>query len=123
MSQFHYHPDKLIYVRTEKGTYCDTVTNFALDFGRTWPWPEGISELIYEEGAKLRHVAFDLDGNQLARELPFPFGDAAIAAIDKLLESQAKRNTPSPPAGPPPMPPHALVSRKAPSPSTGTNKV
>jgi hypothetical protein len=119
MSQYHHHPDDLIYVRTDKATYSDTVTNFALDFERGWPLPCGIIELLYEDGAMPRHLQFDVGGNQFAGGLPFPFGDEAIAAIDALLAAQARRIAPPPP----PLPVLQETPRKASSPSTGTNKV
>jgi hypothetical protein len=124
MSQYHHHPDNLIYVRTANAVYSDTVANFALDFGRIWPLPEGTGEILYEDAPKARHVVFDQAGNQLAGKLPFPFGDAAIAAIDTLLASQAKRKAAAEEAAkPPPAPPQIMAPRKAPSASTGTNKV
>jgi hypothetical protein len=120
MSQYHHHPDNLIYVRTEKGIYCDTIANFAIDFGQIWPLPDCVSELLYEDGPKSRHVVFDAAGNQFASGfVPFPFGDAAIAAIDALLAAQVKRDAPPPP----PEPVQAPLPRKARSPSIGTNKV
>jgi hypothetical protein len=119
MSQYHHHPDNLIYVRTTNAIYCDTVANFALDFGRIWPLPKGLTELLYEDGEKAWLVVHDAVGNQRSGgAVPFAFGHAAIAAIDTLLAAQAKRNTP-----PPPPAPALAAPRKSPPASTGTNKV
>jgi hypothetical protein len=128
MSQYHHHPDNLIYVRTEKAVYCDTVANFALDFGRIWPLPKDVSEILYEDNPSFdknsgpRCLRFDRAGNQLAGPRPFPFGDAAIAAIKTLLAAQAKRKADAEEAAKPP-PPVPAPPPKGPVPSKGTNKV
>lgn len=103
MSQYQHHPDSLIYVRTSAATYVDSVANFAKDFGRISPLPDRVTHSLYDDQKRI-HFQFDADGNQLAAgTVPFPFGDAAIAAIDTLLKNQAARRAPAlfapPPSG------------------------
>lgn len=121
MSQCHHHPDNLIYVRTPAATYCDTVDNFRLDFERTWPLPDGMVELRYDDTPP-RTLLFDAAGNQHAGPTGrFPFGDAAIAAIATLLARQAARKKAAEEAAKPK--PATNATAKTAAPSLGTRRV
>ena len=93
MPMFQEHPDGLVYVRTDAGTYGDTRANFELDHGQPIPpMPEGATAHIYDQG--VRHLYQDTGGNMVqgfpANEA-WDFGDDAIAAIDELLRKQNVR--------------------------------
>lgn len=98
MPQYHRHPDGLIFVRGSETIYCDTLANFAADYGQTAPGlpenspglPEGFYEEFYEPG--IRH--FYANSNT-AQPLPLEWveGDLIIAALPALLDIQARRNT------------------------------
>ena len=117
MAQFHQHPDNLVYVRVGALSYCDTPVNFACDLNETVPaLPAGMVERIYDDTfARQYHRVFNAEGDQLDGG-PVPrVCELAIARIEGLLRSQAKRNAPTPDASRP-LPKIASVS-------TGTNKV
>lgn len=96
MSMVQQHPDGLIYVRTDSGTYSDMPENFALDYGAAFPaLPAGAVERIYTPGD--RHVVSYLPGGDVAQPMPWDFGDGAIADIAKLLAAQTARLTPGAP--------------------------
>jgi hypothetical protein len=89
MAEYHHHPDGLIYVRAETAEYADTPENFALDYGAPAPaLPEGERERIYTPGD--RHVICGRYGD-IAQEMPWPQGDAIIAACQTLVDRAASR--------------------------------
>lgn len=90
MTQYHRHPDNLIFIRTPNATYSDTVENFEADYGQVPGLPEGFNEEFYEPG--VRH--FYANGNE-AQPLPLEWGegDLIIAALPALLDIQARRVT------------------------------
>lgn len=93
--EFHQHPEGTIYIRTERGIYSDTPENFELDFGQPLPpLPEGAIERIYVPG--IRHPISDGTNVVAGGEMPWDYGDQAIAAIDALLTAQTKRTPPPP---------------------------
>lgn len=80
-----------IWVRTEtSGSYGDTVSNFALDYGSPAPTlPPGADEQIYE--VDVRHP-YHKNGNVIGGgPLPWPTGDTILGAISTLLANQAAR--------------------------------
>lgn len=90
MGEFHQHPDGLVYVRTANGTYMDTRDNFVADFGvELHPLPDGADDHIYTQSK--RH-AFMGGGNVIdGGPMPWPEGDAIIAAVAIGLAAQAAR--------------------------------
>jgi hypothetical protein len=96
MNVFHEHPEDLVYVRSDKGTYADTWQNFEADFGRPLEeLPEGVFERIYEQG--VRHALNGKEGTIGGGDRAWAYGDAAIAAVESLLVAQAARRQPVPP--------------------------
>jgi len=92
MTQFHHHPDGLVYVRADNGIYVDTLENFATDYGRSAPaLPDGMIECIYESGR--RHVYFDAKQNAhaLEGEAGCAEHEAICAKLDDLLAAQSQR--------------------------------
>jgi hypothetical protein len=90
MNNFHEHPDDLVYVRTDAGTYVDNWQNFETDFGRPLEeLPEGVFERIYEPG--IRHALNGRSGTVAGGERVWAYGDDAIAAIRDLLAAQLAR--------------------------------
>lgn len=99
MAEFHHHPDGLIYVRTALAEYADTPENFARDYGAPVPaLPEGERERIYTQGD--RHVICGKYGDT-ALEMPWPEGDAIIAAAATLVDRAAARLNQRPQEAPP----------------------
>lgn len=92
MSQFHQHPDGLIYVRAAISVYCDTSECFSFDNNSPVPaLPPGIKQRIYDRQAKT-HRLFDAFNNHVADgDVPWHYGDAAIANIASLLTAQLRR--------------------------------
>lgn len=89
MPEFHQHPDGLIYVRGDLAIYCDTPDNFTADYGAPAPaLPDGERERIYTQGD--RHVICGKYGDT-ALEMPWPEGDAIIAACATLVDRAAAR--------------------------------
>lgn len=91
MSQYHHHPDGLIFIRTSEAIYVDTLANFELDFGASAPGlPEGFNEQFYEPG--VRH--FYANHNEaLPLSLEWIDGDMIISSLPALLDIQARRVT------------------------------
>lgn len=91
MSQFHEHPDGTIVIRTPNGNYVDTPENFVSDFLWQLPRkPDGIVERIYDDSG--RHAFMDAKSNHVGNgEVPWAFGDRAIAAISELISRKATR--------------------------------
>lgn len=96
---FHHHAtNDLIRISDGALTYIDASDSFVADGGIRPALPAGAIERIYEPG--VRH-AISNDGAVIAGgPQPWPFGDAAIAAVSKLLAAQAKRTAPPPNATP-----------------------
>jgi hypothetical protein len=90
MGEVHEHPDGLVYVRTDMGTYVDTVENFARDSGVTLPpMPEGANDHIYTQGKRHAYMG---DGNVIAGgPMPWPEGDALIDNYAQLRAFQLSR--------------------------------
>lgn len=96
-ASFEEHADGRIYVRTPGLTYCDTRANFEADFGQPPPALElPIVQRIYVPG--VRHALGGAEGVLAGGEMPWAFGDAAIAAVDDIVEAQNLRNAPLPPS-------------------------
>ena len=105
MPQLHFHPDGLVYVRTENAIYVDTAEHFGLDatsaLGASLPQlPEGATERLYDNTPGLeRHAIADAKGNQIdSGPIPWASGDGAITAVSALLDAQTKRSSPAAPA-------------------------
>lgn len=88
MPSFQHHPDNLIFIRTDSGTYNDTPDNFTKDLGNDYQF-EG-RERFYEPN--IRHFV-----DNTPQPLQWTEGDNYIAAIDNLLAAQAARLLPPPP--------------------------
>jgi hypothetical protein len=99
MPQFHQHPDGLVFVRADDGTYYgDTIVNFSTDFGEGIPpLPISADERIYVPDK--RHVMHDSINGRIvdAGPLRWDYGDRAIAALEELLSAKAERDKPPPP--------------------------
>lgn len=93
MSQFHEHPDGWVYVRTPNGTYVDTRENFIVDFKWQFePTPTGCVERLYDDSGDGAHRLMDDKSNHHWNgDIPWAFGDRAIAAIETLLQTQKER--------------------------------
>jgi hypothetical protein len=100
MIEVHQHPDGMVYVRTDNGTYCDTPANLAIDFGEVLSaLPEWANDRIYAPG--VRHAIMGPNGRLDGGPMPWDLGDRLIAAVARLISAKASREAP-PPAGPPP---------------------
>lgn len=74
---FQHYPDGWIYVRTDKGIYCDTIVNFEADFGQTYPGlPDGFIGRYYEPG--VNHYWHTGD-TALPQNLSWSEGDGYLA--------------------------------------------
>lgn len=89
MPQYHRHPDNLIFIRTDDATYCDTLENFAADYGELPALPDGFNEEFYEPG--IRHF-YANSSEAVPLALEWVDGDLIIAALPALLDIQARRN-------------------------------
>lgn len=101
MNEFHQHPDGFIYVRTDAGTYADTVVNFLADAGLSAlpPLPAGADDHIYRQGKRHAYMG---DGTVIAGgPMPWPEGDTIIARYSQLKLAQMNRQPPPPPPPPP----------------------
>lgn len=90
MRMFHQHPDGLVYVRTDAGTYGDTRENFRADYGKDLPpLPSGVTERIYEPGKRHALVANSsvVDGGPM----PWQQGDDVIARWSDLMAKKTAR--------------------------------
>lgn len=89
---FQHHPGGLIYVRGTDKTYCDTMENFAIDLGSSYPGlPDEYIRRIYDQGK--RHVISD-GSNDVKQDFPWIAGNSyVVAARDFLFEKQAARKT------------------------------
>lgn len=85
MAIFHHHPDGIVFIRTQAGTYADTVDNFISDLGAAYSF--GGTERIYEPGK--RHIV----DNQ-PQDLAWSEGDGYIAAFDALVTAKSARENP-----------------------------
>lgn len=114
---FHHHAtNDLIRVSDGSQLYSDTVDAFAADNGAAVPaLPPGAIERIYEPG--VRHTISNGSSVIAGGPMPWPPGDAAIAAVSTLRTTQAKRNAP------PPAPPKATAAPSQTGKSTGTATV
>jgi len=94
MAQFHHHPDDLIYVRTLCGVYCDTTENFAADNNEPAPGLlRGVAQRLYDDQSKT-HRLFDSFNNHVANDdVPWAFGDKAIANVMRLIAAKAARES------------------------------
>jgi hypothetical protein len=92
MANLHYHPDNLIYIRTNDGTYIDTPENFMLDYGSPYPaLPEGFNEEFYEPNVK-RYIVNHKTGEYKPRGMPFAFGDDVISKFPIIVNNKASRS-------------------------------
>lgn len=99
---FHHHAmNDLIRISDGTLTYIDTGEAFVADGGTRPALPVGAIERIYEPG--IRHAISSGSSVIASGPQPWPFGDAAIVAVSKLLAAQAKRTAlPAKPAATPP---------------------
>lgn len=90
MQQLHQHPNGMIYVRTDAGTYGDTATNFRKDYGKAPPkLPGEITERIYEPN---RRHALKVGSNVVSGgPTSWKVGDDIIAALDDLVAAKMAR--------------------------------
>lgn len=91
---FHHHTlTNLVRVADGSAVYVDTSDCFAADNGAVASaLPTGAIERIYEPG--IRHAISNGTSIVAAGPQPWPYGDAAIAAVATLLAAQAKRTAP-----------------------------
>jgi hypothetical protein len=83
---FQHHPDGFIFVRTEAGVYQDTISNFQIDFGSSYPAiPNGYIGRYYEPGVSHYLTTGNISAPQ---SLPWPEGDRYIAAYQQLVANQ-----------------------------------
>lgn len=96
MNHLHQHPDGFIYLRTDAGIYRATLAEFEQDYGMPFPaLPDGFTERYYKPGAK--HNVQNERGVE-GQPLPWPEGDAILAAFDVLMtKQQARENPPTTP--------------------------
>lgn len=88
----HQHPDGLIYLRTDAGNYVATLAEFEQDYGAPFPvLPDGFTERYYRPGKK--HNVQNERGVE-GLPLPWPEGDAILAAFDTLAAKQQARENP-----------------------------
>lgn len=93
---FQITPEGMVFVRNGGTIYADTLANFADDAGEAAPaLPNGATQQLYEPGK--RHLYADADGVIGGGDMPWPWGDAIIAACDALLTAQAARIAPDAP--------------------------
>lgn len=91
-SQVHQLRDGKVAIRTDAGTYLDTLENFALDYGSAFPFWDGPGdgdEAIYEPG--VRHPRMSGGNIADAGPMPWPEGDAMIAAAPGLISAKVDR--------------------------------
>lgn len=92
MKHIHQHPDGVIYLRTDRGIYMATPTEFEQDYGSPFPaLPDGFTERYYRPGEK--HNVQNARGVE-GQPMPWSEGDAILAAIDDLLAKQTAREHP-----------------------------
>lgn len=92
MNHIHQHPSGRIYLRTERGIYMATPAEFEQDYGSPFPvLPDGFTERYYRPSEK--HNVQNARGVE-GQPMPWPEGDAILAAIDDLLAKQAARENP-----------------------------
>jgi hypothetical protein len=90
MNEVHQHPDGNVVVRTAAGIYNDTLKNFASDYGEALPdLPAGAIERLYRPG--VLHMIGDGNNIIAGGAMPWPLGDAIIAACYRLCELQKER--------------------------------
>ena len=90
--QFNQQVDGTVWVRSGGRHYSETLENFTADFGEAPPpLPDGALDRVYDPGR--RHALHGAEGVLHGGELPWGFGDRAIAAIDGLLAAKAARET------------------------------
>lgn len=95
MAQLHQQKNGIVWIRDDGKNYSDTLENFALDFGEPLPpLPQGVIDRLYDPG--IRHPLHGAEGVLDGGPMPWPFGDRAIAAIDRLLQSQKARRETAP---------------------------
>ena len=90
IEEIHHHPDGKIFVRTSKGTYSDTLENFAKDNGQSLPGlPAHARERIYRRGVvhTIQNELTVIDGGPM----PWLLGDAIIESFDQLVAKQQAR--------------------------------
>lgn len=90
MAQFQVHPDGYVFVRAKAGTYSESLDGFAIDFGAAVPpMPTGGICRVYDQG--IRHAISDGNSVIAGGDMPWAFGDRAIAGIENILAAQAAR--------------------------------
>ncbi|HEV2263721.1 MAG TPA: hypothetical protein VGR79_04225 [Stellaceae bacterium] len=114
---FHHHIlNDVVHVENGSAVYVDAGARFAADNDAAVPvLPAGAIERIYEPG--VRHAISNGSSVIAGGPQPWPFGDAAVAVVSKLLAAQAKRTIPPAPVTKP-MPKTATTGK-----STGTATV
>lgn len=85
MAIFHHHPDNIVYIRTQAGTYSARVADFISDLGGAYDFVG--KERLYEPGA--RHFV-----DNVPQELEWAEGDGYIAAFDALMLAKNARENP-----------------------------
>ncbi len=88
---FQHHPDGWILIRTEVGTYMDTIANFELDYGQPYSeLPDGYIGRYYEPGKS--HYLSTGD-TATPQDLSWLDGNAYIAAYEQLVAAKAARES------------------------------
>jgi hypothetical protein len=96
MPQYQYHPDGLVYLRTDAQTYTDTPANADGDTGLSLPRPPaGSREYRYDPGTG--STWYDATGLVGASAAAVPALDAVLANLAPVLAAQAARTAPPPP--------------------------
>lgn len=89
LPNFQHHPDGLVFIRTDQGIYMDTVANFEIDFGESYPGlPDGFIGRYYEPD--VNHYVH-ADDTAVSQGLNWLEGNAYISAYDTLVAAKADR--------------------------------
>lgn len=89
LPNFQHHPDGWIFIRTETGTYVDTIENFENDYGQSYSGlPDGFIGRYYEPG--VNHY-ITTGSTAVPQPLQWSEGDQYIAAYDSLMAAKMAR--------------------------------
>lgn len=88
---FQHHPDGWIFIRTETGTYVDTIENFENDYGQSYSGlPDGFIGRYYEPG--VNHYVHTND-TAVPQTLNWLEGNVYIEAYEQLIAAKADRES------------------------------
>ncbi|MBI1207516.1 MAG: hypothetical protein GC191_09550 [Azospirillum sp.] len=108
MLELHQHPDGILFLRTDAGTYRATPAEFAAD-ALSLPGPPtlaalppGYIERLYRPSG--RHILVDTLNQVTTQPSPWPAGDALLARAADLIAVRAAAEAAATGASPPPSP-------------------